>query len=367
MATANTPGVERNDLAPAVHTSVWGWMKTQLFSTPLNCLLTILSAWLLLATVPALVEWAFIKANISATTAQACRGTGGACWAFIYEKHRLILFGLYPYDEQWRPLVATCILLGVIVLSGFRHFWNLSLVFIWTVALIAVAILMWGGIFGLKFVENSLWGGLPLTMILSTFGIAFAFPIGVLLALGRRSEMPAIKSICVVYIELIRGVPLISLLFMSAVMLPLFLPEGLSIDKLLRAQIAIILFAAAYIAETVRGGLQAITKGQFEGAESLGLNYWQMMRLVVLPQALKIVIPPLVGIFIAMFKDTSLVVVIGIFDLTQAGKAALTDQSWRGFSSELYIFISLIYFVFCFSMSKYSQSLEKRLSTGYQR
>ncbi|MDO8695342.1 MAG: amino acid ABC transporter permease [Sheuella sp.] len=367
MNPANANAVVKNDDAPPVRISVWIWIRSQLFSTPLNALLTILSVWLLLATVPALVEWAFIKANISATSAQACRGTGGACWAFIYEKHRLILFGLYPYDEQWRPLIATCILLGVIVLSGFRYFWNLSLVLIWTIALIAVAVLMWGGVFGMKFVENSLWGGLPLTLILSTFGIAFAFPIGVLLALGRRSSMPAIKSICVVYIELIRGVPLISLLFMSAVMLPLFLPEGVSIDKLLRAQIAIIMFAAAYIAETIRGGLQAIPKGQFEGAESLGLNYWQMMRLIVLPQALKIVIPPLVGIFIAMFKDTSLVVVIGIFDLTQAAKAALTDQSWRGFSSELYIFIALIYFVFCFSMSKYSQSLEKRLSTGYKR
>lgn len=367
MSTANTSAELSKDEAPRVSRTVWGWLRTQLFSSPLNSLLTILSVWLLLATVPAIVEWAIIKANISATTAQECRGTGGACWAFIYEKHRLILFGLYPYDEQWRPLVATCILLGVIVLSGFRRFWHPSLVLIWIVALTGVAILMWGGIFGLKFVENSLWGGLPLTLILSTFGIAFAFPIGVLLALGRRSKMPAIKALCVVYIELIRGVPLISLLFMSAVMLPLFLPEGFSIDKLLRAQIAIIMFAAAYIAETVRGGLQAIPKGQFEGAESLGLNYWQQMRLVVLPQALKIVIPPLVGIFIAMFKDTSLVVVIGIFDLTQAAKAALTDQSWRGFSSELYIFIALIYFVFCYSMSKYSQSLEKRLATGYQR
>lgn len=367
MSTANTSAELSKDEAPQVSQTVWGWLRTQLFSSPLNSLLTILSVWLLLATVPAIVEWAIIKANISATTAQECRGTGGACWAFIYEKHRLILFGLYPYDEQWRPLVATCILLGVIVLSGFRRFWHPSLVLIWIVALTGVAILMWGGIFGLKFVENSLWGGLPLTLVLSTFGIAFAFPIGVLLALGRRSKMPAIKALCVVYIELIRGVPLISLLFMSAVMLPLFLPEGFSIDKLLRAQIAIIMFAAAYIAETVRGGLQAIPKGQFEGAESLGLNYWQQMRLVVLPQALKIVIPPLVGIFIAMFKDTSLVVVIGIFDLTQAAKAALTDQSWRGFSSELYIFIALIYFVFCYSMSKYSQSLEKRLATGYQR
>lgn len=367
MSSVHTTSIPKNEDAPDVRFSLWTWLRTQLFSTPLNSLLTILSVWLLLAIVPAVVDWALIKANISATTAQECRGTGGACWAFIIEKHRLILFGLYPYDEQWRPLIATGILLATIILSGFRRFWNLSLVVIWTLALISVAVLMWGGIFGMKYVENNLWGGLPLTLILSTFGIAFAFPIGVVLALGRRSNMPAIKSICVVYIELIRGVPLISLLFMSSVMLPLFLPEGMNIDKLLRAQIAIVMFAAAYIAETVRGGLQAIPKGQFEGGESLGLNYWQQMRLIVLPQALKVVIPPLVGIFIAMFKDTSLVVVIGIFDLTQSGKAALTDQSWRGFSSELYFFIAMIYFVFCYSMSKYSQSLEKRLATGYQR
>jgi len=367
MSSVNTTSTAENEGAPSKRLSVWAWLRTHLFSSPLNSLLTILSVWLLLAIVPALIEWSVIRSNFSASTAQECRSTGGACWAFIIEKHRLILFGLYPYDEQWRPLIATGILLGTIILSGFRRFWNFWLVVIWTVALIAVAILMWGGVFGMKFVENNLWGGLPLTLILSTFGIAFAFPIGVVLALGRRSNMPAIKAICVVYIELIRGVPLISLLFMSSVMLPLFLPEGMNIDKLLRAQIAIVMFAAAYIAETVRGGLQAIPKGQFEGADSLGLNYWQQMRLIVLPQALKIVIPPLVGIFIAMFKDTSLVVVIGIFDLTQSGKAALTDQTWRGFSAELYFFIALIYFVFCFSMSKYSQSLEKRLATGYQR
>jgi general L-amino acid transport system permease protein len=178
--------------------------------------------------------------------------------------------------------------------------------------------------------------------------------------------MPAIKALCVVYIELIRGVPLVSLLFMSSVMLPLFLPEGFNIDKLLRAQIAIIMFAAAYIAETVRGGLQSISKGQYEGADSLGLNYWQKMCKIILPQALKVVIPPLVSIFIALFKDTSLVVIIGIFDLTLAAKAALSDAAWRGFGVEAYIFISLIYFVFCFSMSKYSQALERRLAAGHQ-
>jgi general L-amino acid transport system permease protein len=353
--------------APASSVGVLAWMRSQLFSSPINSLLTILSVWLLLATVPAMVDWFLISANATASTADECRKSTGACWAMIVEKHRLILFGLYPYDEQWRPMIATGILVGSIILSGWRKLWNIWLLVVWTVSLTAVAILMWGGMLGLTYVENTQWGGLPLTLILSTFGIALAFPLGIVLALGRRSNMPAIKSICIVYIELIRGVPLISLLFMSAVMLPLFLPEGMSIDKLLRAQIAIILFAAAYMAETIRGGLQAIPKGQFEGADSLGLSYWQQMRLIVLPQALKIVIPPLVGLFIALFKDTSLVVIIGIFDLTQAAKAALTDQAWRGFSVEVYIFISAIYFVFCYSMSKYSQSLEKRLATGHER
>ncbi|MGH8816767.1 MAG: amino acid ABC transporter permease, partial [Achromobacter pestifer] len=288
---------------PSTHAGAWPWLRSRLFSSPLNLLITVLLAWFLLMAIPAVVEWAFIKANYTAANAQECRASGGACWAFIVEKHRLILFGTYPFDEQWRPLIATLLLVAVIACSGMRRFWNGKLALIWTAGLTAVALLMWGGVFGLTYVENARWGGLPLTLILATFGIAFAFPIGVLLALGRRSKMPAIKALCVVYIELIRGVPLISLLFMSSVMLPLFLPEGFTIDKLLRAQIAIIMFAAAYIAETVRGGLQAIPKGQYEGADSLGLNYWQQMRKIILPQALKIVIPPLVGIFISLSKD----------------------------------------------------------------
>ena len=352
---------------PVEHTGVWAWFRSRLFSSPLNILATVLIAWLLLMFIPAVVEWAFIKANFTAATAQECRATGGACWAFIIEKHRLILFGTYPYDEQWRPLLATILLLAVIVVSAIRIFWKPWLALVWVFGLAGFYVLMGGGIFGLTSVENTRWGGLPLTLILATFGIACAFPIGVLLALGRRSRMPAIKALCVVYIELIRGVPLISLLFMSSVMLPLFLPVGFSIDKLLRAQIAIIMFASAYIAETVRGGLQAIPKGQYEGADSLGLSYWQAMRKIILPQSLKVVIPPLVGIFISLFKDTSLVVIIGIFDLTLAAKAALSDAAWRGFGIEAYVFISLIYFVFCYSMSKYSQSIERRLQTGHQR
>jgi len=202
--------------------------------------------------------------------------------------------------------------------------------------------------------------------MLSVFGIVGAFPLGLLLALGRRSRMPVIRAMSVVYIELIRGVPLISLLFMASVMLPLFLPEGFAIDKLLRAQIAVILFAAAYIAETVRGGLQSVPKGQYEGAESLGLSYWQQMRGIILPQALKTVIPPLVSTFIALFKDTSLVAIIGIFDLSLTAKAALADPSWAGFAVEAYLFISVIYFVFCYGMSRYSKALELRLAAGRQ-
>jgi len=354
-------------MAPRARGSRLAWLKENLFSSPLNTLLTVLVAWLLAMAVPAMLDWLLFDADFTARTAQECRQAQGACWAFIAEKHRLILFGVYPYDEQWRPLLATLILIGIMVCSAIRYFWKPWLGLLWLAALTSVAVLMWGGVFGLSHVENDRWGGLPLTLILSTFGIAFAFPFGVLLALGRRSHMPAVKSLCIIYIELIRGVPLISLLFMSSVMLPLFLPEGFTIDKLLRAQIAIILFAAAYIAETVRGGLQAISKGQYEGADSLGLSYWQQTRLIILPQALKVVIPPLVGIFIALFKDTSLVVIIGIFDLTQAAKAAIADAAWRGFSVEAYVFIAFIYFIFCFAISRYSQGLERRLDKGYQR
>jgi len=363
-AAAFTPGATRP--APSNSMGARAWIRTQLFATPLNALLTILSAWFLLTAVPALLDWLVFSADFSSETARQCRAASGACWAFIGEKHRLILFGTFPYDEQWRPLLATIILIAVIVCSGIRRFWNAKLLRIWLVGMTAVAILMWGGVFGLTYVENTFWGGLPLTLILATFGIAFAFPLGVLLALGRRAKMPVIRALCVVYVELILGVPLISLLFMASVMLPLFFSESYSIDKLLRAQLAIILFIAAYVAETVRGGLQAMPKGQYEGGESLGLTYWQQMRIIILPQALKIVIPPLVGVFIDLFKNTSLVMVIGIFDLALSAKAALSDAAWRGFGVEAYLFISLIYFICCYAMSRYSQMLEKRLDTNHR-
>jgi general L-amino acid transport system permease protein len=243
-------------------------------------------------------------------------------------------------------------LIGLLFYSKNRDHWNKSLGYIWIAGLFIMGILMRGGLFGLTGVESDQWGGLPLTLMLSVFGMFAAYPLGILLALGRRSKMPAIKTICILYIELIRGVPLISLLFMSAVLFPLFLPTGLTVNKIIRAQAAIILFTAAYIAEVVRGGLQAISRGQYEAAESLGLNFAQKMRLVVLPQALKIVIPPTVGILISAFKDTSLVVIIALYDILKTTRSVLGNP---------YIFLALIYFVCCYAMSNYSRRLEKEL------
>lgn len=352
---------------PAGRPGAGRWLRERLFSSPLNTLLTVLAAWLLLMALPPLAEWLFIKAHWHGS-AQACRADpAGACWSFIADKYRFILFGTYPYEQQWRPLLATVIMIATVAASGMRRFWSVRLVFIWIAGLAASGVLMWGGMLGLDYVEDTLWGGLPVTLMLSVFGIAAAFPLGVVLALGRRSNLPAIRALCVVYIELIRGVPLISLLFMASVMLPLFFPEGLDIDKLLRAQIAIILFTAAYIAEIVRGGLQAIPRGQYEGAESLGLSYWQTMRKIILPQALRLVVPPIVSTFIGLFKDTSLVIIIGTFDLMLTVKTAMADIAWQGFSAEGYVFVGLIYFAFCFAMSKYGRALEKRLGTGYSR
>jgi general L-amino acid transport system permease protein len=326
----------------------------------LNLLLTVVLILLLGKFLFWFVDWAFVDAVWRPDT-KACRAAAGACWGFIADKHRFILFGTYPFEEHWRPAIATVLLVALWVLSAWRYFWKPRLIVIWAVGLTLIGILMWGGVFGLRAVENERWGGLILTLILFTFGVAFAFPLSILLALARRSSLPAIRALAVGYIELVRGVPLISLLFMASVMLPLFLPEGVSIDKLLRAQIALILFAAAYLAEVVRGGLQAIPKDQYEAADALGLTYWQRTRAVVLPQALRIAVPPLVSTFIGFFKNTSLVVVIGLFDFLSTVKVSLNEPAWTGFGVEAYLFTALVYFVFCYAMSLYSRGLERRL------
>jgi general L-amino acid transport system permease protein len=346
--------------APIIRIGVLQWMKSNLFNGVLNSILTIVILFLLYKIVPPFIRWAFID-SFWLSTSEQCRAGHGACWSIIPANIRFILFGFYPHELHWRPFVAIIMLVSLLLYSKNRAHWNKSLCYLWITGLVTMGILMRGGIFGLRGVESDQWGGLPLTLMLSVFGMFAAYPLGIFLALGRRSRMPAIKTVCILYIELIRGVPLISLLFMSAVLFPLFLPQGLTVNKILRAQVAIIMFTAAYIAEVVRGGLQAITRGQYEAAESLGLNYVQKMRLIILPQALKIVIPPTVGILISAFKDTSLVVIIALYDILKTTKSALANPLWTGFSPEAYIFVALIYFVCCYTMSNYSRRLEREL------
>jgi general L-amino acid transport system permease protein len=335
------------------------WARENLFRSWPETIATLLLLWILWRTVPPFIDWAFLDA-VWRPDSKACRAGEGACWGFIAEKYRFILFGTYPYELHWRPALATVILIGLWVFSAFRVFWKSWLALVWLGGLTVIGILMWGGVFGLRYVENERWGGLILTLLLTTFGVAAAFPLGIMLALGRRSDMPVIRGLCVGYIELIRGVPLISLLFMASVMLPLFLPSGVTIDKLLRAQIAIILFAAAYLAEVIRGGLQAIPRGQYDAAHALALPYWRRTYLIILPQALRIAVPALVNNFIALFKDTSLVLIIGLFDLLSTVKISLNEPAWTGFGVEAYLFASLVYFVFCAAMSRYSKSFEVR-------
>jgi len=348
---------------PVASVGVLGWLRANLFNSWFNSLLSVVALLILWKTLIPFVQWAFID-SLWLSTGKECQAADGACWSVITANIRFVLFGFYPYDLQWRPGLAIFFLVGLLLISQYRRFWGKALAYCWIAGLVIMGLLLKGGIFGLTSVESTQWGGLPLTLLLSVFGLTAAYPLGIGLALGRQSRMPAIKALCVVYIELIRGVPLISLLFMSSVVFPLFLPEGVTINSILRAQVAIILFTAAYIAEVVRGGLQGMNKGQYEAADALGLNYFQTMRLIILPQALKIVIPPSVSILISAFKDTSLVVIIALYDLLKTTQSTLQDPRWMGFSAEAYIFIALIYFICCFYLSNFSRKLERELETG---
>jgi len=340
------------------------WLRANLFSSVANSLTTLVLLALLIKGLAGLAQWGIWDAvwETPGNDSSACRAVRGvgACWAVIPEKYRFILFGTYPFDQQWRPALAVVVFIALFYLSTRRFLWRRELVYLWIAALVLIGVLMWGGVLGLPFVSQERWGGLPVTLILATFGLAFGFPLGILVALGRRSQLPAIRSLCVLYVELIRGVPLISLLFMASVMFPLFMPGGFNIDKLLRAQIAIVLFAGAYLAEVIRGGLQAVPRGQHEAADALGLSYWRKNGLIILPQAIRHVIPPLVNTFIAFFKDTSLVLIIGIFDLLTTAKTAIIDPVWQQFSIEVYLFVATIYFAFCFAMSRFSRRLESQ-------
>jgi len=348
---------------PVTSVGIIGWVRSNLFKGWFNSLLTIITIYCLWVIVLPLIRWAFID-SLWISTGAECQQSDGACWSIIPANIRFIIFGFFPYDQQWRPLVAMVLLVGLLFYSRNRDHWKKSLAYLLILGLFLMVLLMKGGLFGLIPVETAKWGGLPLTLMLSVVGLTLAYPLGIVFALGRRSKMPVVKTLCVLYIELIRGVPLISLLFMSSVVFPLFLPQGVTINNILRAQVAIILFTAAYIAEVVRGGLQAMPRGQYEAADSIGLNYFLTMRLVILPQALKIVIPPSVQQLISAFKDTSLVVIIALFDVLRTTQTVLSDPKWMGFSAEAYIFVALIYFFCCFFMSNYSRRLERELETG---
>jgi general L-amino acid transport system permease protein len=377
IATADTAPAGTRERPPIAVAGPWAWLRSNLLNSWWSTAVTLVLGYVLIRVVFGLGEWGIIhaiwtvpysdKGIADTTVCQNAKGTG-ACWAVIADKYRLILFGRYPYDEQWRPAVVVLLIVGLYIVSAMRRFWRPELALLWIATLALVGLLMWGGALGLTAVPEDSWGGLPITLILATLGAAFSFPLAVLVALGRRStRMPAVKMLCVLYVELIRGVPLISVLFMASVMFPLFMPSGVNIDKLLRAQIAFILFAGAYLAEVIRGGLQALPKGQTDAADALGLSYWQKTGFVILPQALRLVIPPLVNTFIGFFKDTSLVLIIGIFDLLTMGKVALSDPPWQSFSTEVYLALAAVYVVFCFAMSKYSRSLERDLNRSRQR
>jgi len=333
-------------------------------SNNFNAVLTLLTLFILIKSIPPLLNWFILDANFAGSSKEDCTGDG-ACWVFVKVWFNRFMYGLYPDGEQWRINTAFLILFAVVGISFFapqklKKYFILFLVFVFPFLGIK---LISGGSFGLEYVESAAWGGLSLTFIISAFAILFCFPIGVFLALGRRSSLPAIKYISIGFIELWRGVPLITVLFMSAVMFPMFLPDGTFIDKLIRVLIAITLFEAAYMAEVVRGGLQALPKGQYEAAKSLGMGYWRMNVLIILPQALKLVIPGIANTLLALVKDTPLIFVVGLMELAGMIGLAKTNPKWLGMAMEGYVFAGLVFWIICYAMSRYSQNLEKKLST----
>jgi general L-amino acid transport system permease protein len=343
------------------------WIRNNLFGSLGSALGTVAILLILMAVVPHLVQWALFNAVWQKDYA-SCQRAAGACWGAVAEKFHIILFGPYPLEEQWRALLATLALLALLLASAMRPFWKGWLGLLWVAVLGLFFTLMYGGVLGLPEVDTDRWGGLPLTLLLATLSMSMAFPIALFVALGRCSTLPAIRSICTIYVELVRGVPLVSVLFMASFMFPLLMPQGFSINVLVRVTAGITLFTAAYMAEVIRGGLQAVARGQIEAATALGLTYWQTQRKVVLPQALAMVVPGLMNNFISTFKDTSLVTVVSLYELSGAmGLAFNSDANWRPFKLEGYLFIALIYFVFCFSMSRYSIWVEKQLNKSRTR
>ncbi len=359
------------DLPPPVGTTgAIGWARKNLFSSPLNIALTLISVYILISIIPPLVDWALVKSVWTAENRVECWGKmeepeGAACWAFVKSRLQLFIYGFYPQAERWRAQLSFVLLIFAILpvlydkLPGRKHwFW-------YVVAFPFIAGWLLVGGFGLTPVDTDQIGGIMLALVIGVTGISFSLPIGIALALGRQSNMPVLRLLCVLFIEFMRGIPLIAFLFVASTMLNYFMPPGTAFDLLMRVLIVVTLFAAAYIAEVVRGGLQGLSTGQHEAADALGLNYWKAQRLIILPQALKISIPGIVNTFIGLFKDTTLVLIIGMFDPLGVGRAALADAEWAGLAREVYLFVAMFFFVCCFSMSRYSLYLERKLHTGH--
>ncbi|RLA74733.1 MAG: amino acid ABC transporter permease [Epsilonproteobacteria bacterium] len=348
--------------APSNTKGVAHWIRVNLFSTPANIAMSFTAIALLFWIIPPFVQWAYVDANFVGDTREDCTG-GGACWVFIKMKLDMFMYGFYPAIEVWR--LKTALVLFLFVIAAFKYLKNNKLIFlVFSLYMVVAYILVSGGYFGLETVPTNKWGGLMLTIVVATVGIVFSFPIGIIIAFGRASSLPVIRSICVTYVEFIRGVPLITILFMSSIILPLFFPEGMTFDKLLRALIGITFFQAAYVAEIIRGGLQSIPQGQYEAADAQGFSYWQKMLLIILPQALKVAIPNLVGAFISLLQDTTLVLIIGLFDLLAMVRVASADSSWIGMETEGYVFVTFVFWAFCYFMSLYSKKLEYRYNTN---
>ena len=365
------PGTYPSLPPPANTTGAVGWIRENLLGSKTNIIITIVTIYLLWVIVPPSLNWLFFNAVFEGADRNECRaimneaGARGACWAFIGHRFELFVYGFYPADERWRVNLSFVLLIAAIIPVLFDNvpqrkkalWFSLAAPFI-------IGWLLVGGA-GLESVPTNLFGGFMLTMVVGVTGIVCSLPIGIALALGRISHLPALRIVCVGFIEFIRGVPLITLLFVASTMLNYFLPPGVTFDLLLRVLIMVTLFSAAYIAEVVRGGLQAIPKGQQEAADAMGLKYWQSMRLIILPQALKISIPGIVNTFIGLYKDTTLVVIIGMLDLIGVGRASLADTKWQGLSTEVYVTVAIFFFISCLSMSRYSLYLEKKLHTGH--
>ena len=333
-----------------------------------NAILTILIIFAIIKSIPPILSWFIIDANIAGDTKEACTGSG-ACWVYIKIWLRRFIYGMYPNDLQWRINISFVLLIALAFVGYFaseklKKFLTLYYVVIYPIiAFILIYYLISGGAFGLMWVETGAWGGLSLTFIVSFFCLIFCFPLGMFLALGRRSTLPTLRYISVGFIEFWRGVPLITVLFMSSVMFPMFLPEDFFMDKLVRVIIAISLFEAAYVAEVIRGGLQALPRGQYDAAKSLGMGYWKMHIFVILPQALKLVIPGIANTFLALVKDTPLIFVVGLLELVGMLNLAKTNPKWLGFAMEGYVFAAIIFWIICYAMSRYSQNLELKYKT----